>query len=80
MSAPAREREREREAKPAKPKRGKRNNSEPQQGDLNLASEQREPDLFADSDEDFAADNSRNSGFAATGNAARTCRRWKRCW
>ncbi|QXH49975.1 cell division protein ZipA [Pseudomonas fakonensis] len=71
VSAPAREREREREAKPAKPKRGKRNNSEPQQGDLNLASEQREPDLFADSDEDFAADNSRNSGFAATGNAAK---------
>ncbi|WP_369987383.1 cell division protein ZipA [Pseudomonas xanthosomatis] len=71
VSAPAREREREREAKPAKPKRGKRNNSEPQQGDLNLAAEQREPDLFADSDEDFAADNSRNSGFAATGNAAK---------
>ncbi|QXH45386.1 cell division protein ZipA [Pseudomonas xanthosomatis] len=71
VSAPAREREREREAKPAKPKRGKRNNSEPQQGDLNLAAEQREPDLFADSDDELAAENSRNSGFAATGNAAK---------
>ncbi|WP_194788146.1 cell division protein ZipA [Pseudomonas sp. UFMG81] len=64
LSAPARERERE--PKPAKqPKRGKRNHSEPQQGDLNLAAE-REPDLFADSDEPLAADSNRNSGFAAS--------------
>ncbi|QCI13733.1 cell division protein ZipA [Pseudomonas putida] len=69
MSAPARERERE--PKPAKAsKRGKRA-AEAAQGDLNLAAEPREPDLFADSDEDFSADNSRNSGFAATGNAAK---------
>ncbi|WP_110991810.1 cell division protein ZipA [Pseudomonas sichuanensis] len=70
LSAPAREREREREAKPAKqPKRGKRNNSEPQQGDLNLAAE-REPDLFAESDDDVVVDNSsRNSGAASSASA-----------
>ncbi|MDF0734303.1 cell division protein ZipA [Pseudomonas entomophila] len=68
LSAPARERERE--AKPAKAsKRGKRN-SEPQQGDLNLAAEPREPDLFADADDDYA-DEQRSSGFAATSNAAK---------
>ncbi|AZL74942.1 cell division protein ZipA [Pseudomonas sichuanensis] len=67
LSAPAREREREREAKPAKqPKRGKRNNSEPQQGDLNLAAE-REPDLFAESDDEVVVDNSsRNSAPASS--------------
>ncbi len=65
LSAPARERERE--AKPAKqPKRGKRNNSEPQQGDLNLAAE-REPDLFAESDDEVVVDNSsRNSAPASS--------------
>ncbi|MCE1115870.1 MULTISPECIES: cell division protein ZipA [Pseudomonas] len=65
LSAPARERERE--PKPAKqPKRGKRNNSEPQQGDLNLAAE-REPDLFADSDDDVVVDTgSRNNGAASS--------------
>ncbi|MDH0300228.1 MULTISPECIES: cell division protein ZipA [unclassified Pseudomonas] len=63
VSAPVRERERE--PKPAKAsKRGKRNHSEPQQGDLNLAAEPREPDLFGD--DDFAADGSRSSGYAAT--------------
>ncbi|MFF7106977.1 cell division protein ZipA [Pseudomonas sichuanensis] len=67
LSAPAREREREREAKPAKQsKRGKRNNSEPQQGDLNLAAE-REPDLFAESDDEVVVDNSsRNSAPASS--------------
>ncbi|QXI36985.1 cell division protein ZipA [Pseudomonas xantholysinigenes] len=66
VSAPVREREREREPKPAKAsKRGKRNNSEPQQGDLNLAAEPREPDLFAEDSNDFAADNKRDGGFAA---------------
>ncbi|MFJ4066798.1 cell division protein ZipA [Pseudomonas sp. NPDC089996] len=70
VSAPTRERERE--PKPAKAsKRGKRAGQEQQQGDLNLAAEPREPDLFADADEDFAADNTRSSGFAATGNAAK---------
>ncbi|WP_248919369.1 cell division protein ZipA [Pseudomonas entomophila] len=64
VSAPARERERE--PKPAKAsKRGKRNQGEPQQGDLNLAAEAREPDLFADDKDDFAAGNSRH-GAAAT--------------
>ncbi|AZL69817.1 MULTISPECIES: cell division protein ZipA [Pseudomonas] len=67
LTAPAREREREREAKPAKqPKRGKRSNSEPQQGDLNLAAE-REPDLFAESDDEVVVDNSsRNSAPASS--------------
>ena len=69
VSAPARERERE--PKPAKAsKRGKRV-AEAQQGDLNLAAEPREPDLFADAEEDLAADTTRNNGFAATGNAAK---------
>lgn len=70
MSASARERERE--PKPAKaPKRGKRAAAESQQGDLNLVAEPREPDLFADSDDDFSADNNRNSGFATSNNAAK---------
>ncbi|MGE7992903.1 cell division protein ZipA [Pseudomonas sp. NPDC089554] len=75
LSASPREREpreprAEREPKPAKAsKRGKRN-SEPQQGDLNLAAEPREPDLFADADSDYDDDN-RSSGFAATSNAAK---------
>ncbi|NIF18607.1 cell division protein ZipA [Pantoea sp. Cy-639] len=74
LSAPARERERERETKPAKAsKRGKRNNShnEPQQGDLNLAAQSREPDLFADSDEELVVDNKRETGFASSGNAVK---------
>ncbi len=71
LSAPAREREREREQKPAKAsKRAKRAAEVQPQGDLDLVAEQREPDLFADSDEDFAADNNRNNGFTANGNAA----------
>jgi len=70
VSAPVRERERE--PKPAKAsKRGKRVAEAQQQGDLNLAAEPREPDLFADADEDLAADTTRNNGFAATGNAAK---------
>ncbi|ORL66812.1 cell division protein ZipA [Pseudomonas putida] len=61
VSAPARERE----PKPAKAaKRGKRA-GEPQQGDLNLAAEPREPDLFADADEDYPADK-RHSGAAGS--------------
>jgi len=71
VSAPVREREREREAKPAKAKRGKRNNSEQQQGDLKLAAEPREPDLFDTGDDDFAADNTRNSGFTAASTPAK---------
>ncbi|MBV4490643.1 cell division protein ZipA [Pseudomonas oryzicola] len=62
LSASARDRERE--PKPAKAsKRGKRATAavEAQQGDLNLSAEPREADLFADSDEDFAAQNTRNS-------------------
>src|SRR5690606_20627469 len=66
LSAPARERE----PKPAKAaKRGKR--GDPQQGDLNLAAEPREPDLFADADDDYAADSNRNNGFATGNNAAK---------
>ncbi|PYC12928.1 cell division protein ZipA [Pseudomonas mosselii] len=71
VSAPEREREREREPKPAKVKRGKRNHSEPQQGDLNLAAEPREPDLFDGGDDDFAADNTRNGGFTAPSTPAK---------
>lgn len=65
LSASARDRERE--PKPVKAsKRGKRASAaaDVQQGDLNLSAEQREPDLFADSDDDFAADNNRSSGAA----------------
>ncbi|MFI7857080.1 cell division protein ZipA [Pseudomonas promysalinigenes] len=70
LSAPARERDREREPKPAKAsKRSKRAAQE--QGDLDLVAEPREPDLFADADEAFTADNSRNNGFAAAGNSAK---------
>lgn len=69
VSAPSRERE----PKPAKPaKRGKRAHSEPQQGDLNLAAEPREPDLFAATDDDeLKADNHRNSGFTPSSNAVK---------
>ncbi|MCG8294676.1 MULTISPECIES: cell division protein ZipA [Pseudomonas] len=64
VSAPVRERERE--PKPAKAaKRGKRNHSEPQQGDLNLAAQAREPDLFADDKDDFVADNNRHGAAAS---------------
>ncbi|MDH1572860.1 MULTISPECIES: cell division protein ZipA [Pseudomonas] len=70
LSAPAREREREQ--KPAKAsKRGKRAAEMQPQGDLDLVAEPREPDLFADADDDFAGDNNRNSGFAAAGSAAK---------
>ncbi|MGV5525594.1 cell division protein ZipA [Escherichia coli] len=65
LSASARDRERE--PKPAKAaKRGKRATAaaDAQQGDLNLSAEPREPDLFADSDDDFAADNTRSNGAA----------------
>ncbi|MFJ2980832.1 MULTISPECIES: cell division protein ZipA [unclassified Pseudomonas] len=72
LSAPLREREREREVKPAKAsKRGKRAAEVQPQGDLDLVAEPREPDLFADSDDDFAADSNRNTGFAANGNAVK---------
>lgn len=66
LSASARDRERE--PKPAKAaKRGKRATAaaDAQQGDLNLSAEPREPDLFADSDDDFAAENTRSSNGAA---------------
>jgi cell division protein ZipA len=65
LSASARDRERE--PKPAKAaKRGKRATAaaDAQQGDLNLSAEPREPDLFADSDDDFAAENTRSNGAA----------------
>ncbi|QXH37313.1 cell division protein ZipA [Pseudomonas muyukensis] len=72
VSAPAREREREREAKPTKAaKRGKRNNSEPQQGDLNLAAEPREPDLFDEDRDELAADSKRNASFATASTPAK---------
>ncbi|MCT8167075.1 cell division protein ZipA [Pseudomonas putida] len=71
MSAPTREREREREPKPAKASKRSKRAADASQGDLNLAAEPREPDLFADSEEDFAADNNRHNGFAASGNAAK---------
>lgn len=65
LSASARDRERE--PKPAKAaKRGKRATAaaDAQQGDLKLSAEPREPDLFADSDDDFAAENTRSNGAA----------------
>ncbi|MHC6226558.1 cell division protein ZipA [Pseudomonas sp. X10] len=65
VSAPVRERE----GKPAKAaKRGKRS-LEPQQGDLNLSAEPREPDLFANVDDDYP-DETRSGGFA-TSNASK---------
>ncbi|PVZ41463.1 cell division protein ZipA [Pseudomonas sp. CC120222-01a] len=68
VSAPARERE----PKPAKAsKRGKRAAEAQQQGDLNLAAEPREPDLFADADEDFPADNHRNNAAAPGASVAK---------
>ncbi|WEK32573.1 MAG: cell division protein ZipA [Candidatus Pseudomonas phytovorans] len=66
-SLSASSRDREREPKPAKAsKRNRRATAaaEVQQGDLNLSADSREPDLFADSDDDFAADNNRSSGTA----------------
>lgn len=63
-------REREREAKPVKAaKRGKRN-SEPQQGDLSLAAEPREPDLFAEPDNAYQTDNNRTSGFSSSSSSS----------
>ncbi|MNR01230.1 Cell division protein ZipA [compost metagenome] len=72
LSASARDRERE--PKPAKPaKRGKRATAaaDAQQGDLNLSAEPREPDLFADSDDDFAAENTRSNGAAPASNSVK---------
>ncbi|WP_338744733.1 cell division protein ZipA [Pseudomonas putida] len=63
-SLSASSRDREREPKPAKAsKRNKRATAaaDVQQGDLNLSADTREPDLFADSDDDFAAENTRSS-------------------
>jgi len=61
MSAGARDRD----PKPAKAsKRGKRGN-DPQQGDLSFSAEEREPDLFSDSEEDFPAENTRTTGYGA---------------
>lgn len=63
-SLSASSRDREREPKPAKAsKRNKRATvaADVQQGDLNLSADTREPDLFADSNDDFAADNTRSS-------------------
>ncbi|WP_449434170.1 cell division protein ZipA [Pseudomonas putida] len=64
-------REREREVKPAKAaKRGKRAAEVPQ-GDLSLAAEPREAELFADADDDFAADNKRSSAAASGANTVK---------
>ncbi|CAM4021225.1 Cell division protein ZipA [Pseudomonas reidholzensis] len=65
-------REREREAKPSKAakQRGKRSNSEPQQGDLSLAAEPREADLFAEPDDAYETDSNRSSGFAPSSTAS----------
>ncbi|OLS63427.1 cell division protein ZipA [Pseudomonas putida] len=65
MSAPVRE------PKAGKAsKRGKR--GEPQQGDLNLSAEprEREPDLFADEEDDFPAENTRTTTTTGYGTAA----------
>ncbi|MGN8249839.1 cell division protein ZipA [Pseudomonas sp. SMV7] len=72
LSASARDRERE--PKPAKAsKRSKRATAaaEAQQGDLNLSAEPREADLFADSDDDFAAENTRSSNPAPANNSVK---------
>jgi len=70
-SLSASSRDREREPKPVKAsKRGKRAAEVPQ-GDLNLVAEAREPDLFADADDDFAADNNRNSGVSSSNNTVK---------
>ncbi|KJK15793.1 cell division protein ZipA [Pseudomonas sp. NPDC087612] len=57
-------REREREPKVGKSKRNKRG-SEPQQGDLNLAAEPREPDLFGNADDDFPDESPKTSGYGS---------------
>jgi cell division protein ZipA len=71
LSASARDRERE--PRPAKAsKRGKRAfEASSQQGDLNLSAEPRDADLFADGDEDFAADNTRNSATASASSSVK---------
>jgi len=70
-SLSASSRDREREPKPVKAsKRGKRAAEVPQ-GDLNLVAEAREPDLFADADDDFGADNNRNSGVSSSNNTVK---------
>ncbi|MFK8330012.1 cell division protein ZipA [Pseudomonas sp. BJa5] len=61
MSAPARDNNSK--SKTAKRKRG----NEPQQGDLNLAAEPREPDLFANVDEDFPEETRSNGAGFGTG-------------
>ncbi|HDS1736245.1 MULTISPECIES: cell division protein ZipA [Pseudomonas] len=59
-------RERERDIKPSKAsKRGKRA-TESQQGDLSLAADSREPDLFADADDDYETESNRNGGYASS--------------
>ncbi|WP_433886554.1 cell division protein ZipA [Pseudomonas vranovensis] len=55
---------REREPKVGKSKRNKRG-SEPQQGDLNLAAEPREPDLFGNADDDFPDESPKTSGYGS---------------
>ncbi|SDQ87470.1 cell division protein ZipA [Pseudomonas sp. UC 17F4] len=57
-------REREREPKVGKSKRNKRG-SEPQQGDLNLAAEPREPDLFGNANDDFPDESPKTSGYGS---------------
>ncbi|MGY4526463.1 cell division protein ZipA [Pseudomonas sp. UBA4617] len=72
LSASARDRERE--PRPAKAsKRSKRATAaaEAQQGDLNLSAEPREADLFADSDDDFAAENPRSSNPASSSSSVK---------
>lgn len=72
LSASARDRERE--PRPAKAsKRSKRATAaaEAQQGDLNLSAEPREADLFADSDDDFAAENPRSNNPASSSSSVK---------
>jgi len=57
-------RDREREPKVGKNKRNKRGN-EPQQGDLNLAAEPREPDLFGNADDDFPDESPKTNGYGS---------------
>ncbi|MBV6288875.1 cell division protein ZipA [Pseudomonas aegrilactucae] len=56
----------QREPKVGKASRRNKRGSEPQQGDLNLAAEPREPDLFGNADDDFPDESPKHSGFGSS--------------
>ena len=56
----------QREPKVGKGSKRAKRTSEPQQGDLNLAAEPREPDLFGNADDDFPDESPKSTGFGAS--------------